>query len=59
MITKTDPETIKSYLEDYSGLLGGRADRVILPENEKEIIEVLKESSEKKIPVTVTGAEPA
>ena len=36
MIIKTDPDIIKGYFEDYSGLLGGHADKVILPENEKE-----------------------
>ncbi|PIW68532.1 MAG: FAD-binding oxidoreductase [Candidatus Omnitrophica bacterium CG12_big_fil_rev_8_21_14_0_65_42_8] len=55
MIIKTDPDIIKGYFEDYSGLLGGYADRVILPENEKEARDILLEASAKKIPVTISG----
>jgi len=55
MIIKTDPDIIKGYFEDYSGLLGGYADRVILPDNEKEIREILLEAGSKKIPVIVSG----
>ena len=55
MIIKTDPDIIKSYFEDYSGLLGGYADKVILPENEKEIKDILIEAYSKKIPVTISG----
>ncbi|MDP2920893.1 MAG: FAD-binding oxidoreductase, partial [Candidatus Omnitrophota bacterium] len=55
MIIKTDPDIIKGYFEDYSGLLGGYADRVILPENEKEIRDILLEAGSKKIPVAVSG----
>jgi D-lactate dehydrogenase (cytochrome) len=55
MIIKTDPDIIKGYFEDYSGLLGGHADKVILPENEKEAKEILLEASSKKIPVSISG----
>lgn len=55
MIKKTNMDSIQSYLEDASGLLGGYADSVAIAENEKEIIEILRESSDKKIPVTVSG----
>lgn len=55
MLIKTDPQTIQSYFEDSSGLLGGHADSVIIPENENEISEFLKEASSKKIPVTISG----
>ena len=55
MIIKTDPDIIKGYFEDYSGLLGGHADRVILPDNEKEARDILLEASAKKIPVTISG----
>ncbi len=55
MIIKTDPDIIKGYFEDYSGLLGGYADKVIVPENEKEIRDILVEASSKKIPVTISG----
>ena len=56
MIIKTDKDIIQSYFEDHSGLLGGHADRVYLPENENDIIEILKEASQKRNPVTVSGA---
>ena len=55
MIKKRDPDIIKGYFEDYSGLLGGYADRVILPENEKEVRDILLEASAKKIPITISG----
>jgi len=55
MIIKRDPDIIKSYFEDYSGLLGGYADRVVLPGNEKEIRDIMLEASSKKIPVTISG----
>ena len=55
MIIKTDADIIKGYFEDYSGLLGGYADKVILPENEKDVREILLEASAKNIPVTISG----
>jgi D-lactate dehydrogenase (cytochrome) len=55
MIIKTDSDIIKGYFEDYSGLLGGYADRVILPENEKEIRDILLEANSGKTPVTISG----
>ncbi|HBU70260.1 MAG TPA: FAD-binding oxidoreductase [Elusimicrobia bacterium] len=56
MITKTDPDIIISYLEDYSGLKGGFADRVYLPSSSQEIAELLKDCSASRTPVTVSGA---
>ncbi|MCX5692418.1 MAG: FAD-binding oxidoreductase [Candidatus Omnitrophica bacterium] len=55
MIIKTDADIIKGYFEDYSGLLGGYADKVILPDNEKEARDCLLEASAKKVPVTISG----
>ncbi len=55
MIIKRDPDIIKGYFEDYSGLLGGYADRVIVPEDEKEIREILLEAAAKNTPVTISG----
>src|SRR3989338_3663747 len=55
MIIKTDADIIKGYFEDYSGLLGGYADRVILPENEKEVHDIMAEANSKKIPITISG----
>lgn len=55
MIIKRDSDIIKGYFEDYSGLLGGYADEVILPESELETREILLEACAKKIPVTISG----
>ncbi|MFA5388168.1 MAG: FAD-binding oxidoreductase [Candidatus Omnitrophota bacterium] len=55
MIIKTDPDIIKGYFEDYSGLLGGYADKVILPGDEKEARDILLEAASKNIPVTISG----
>jgi D-lactate dehydrogenase (cytochrome) len=55
MIIKSDTDIIKSYFEDYSGLLGGYADRVVFPENEKDAKEIFLEAGSKKIPVTISG----
>ncbi len=57
MIRKTDPTIIQSYLEDSSNLQGGFAEGVYLPENEDEVIEILKECSQKKIPLTISAGE--
>jgi len=53
MLKKT--EYIDSYLEDSSGISGGFADAVYIPENEKEVSEILRDCYEKNIPVTVSG----
>ncbi|MFA4906337.1 MAG: FAD-binding oxidoreductase [Candidatus Margulisiibacteriota bacterium] len=57
MLKKTDPSVIRSYLEDSSNLQGGHAEGVYLPENEAEVIEILKECSEKKTPLTISAGE--
>lgn len=57
MLIKTDPAVIQSYLEDSSNLQGGYAEGVFLPENEKEIAEILKECSAKKTPLTISAGE--
>ena len=55
MIIKIDPDIIKSYFEDSSGLLGGYADKVVFPENELDAQNILQDASTKKIPVTISG----
>jgi len=55
LITKSDPATIKSYLEDSSNLCGGHADKVIIPENAAELSSILAECTAKKTPVTISG----
>ncbi|MCX5782795.1 MAG: FAD-binding oxidoreductase [Elusimicrobia bacterium] len=56
MIIKTEKDTVQSYFEDQSGLLGGHAHKIYIPENEFEIIDFLKEMSQKKTPVTISGS---
>lgn len=53
MLKKT--EYIDSYLEDSSGLPGGFAESVYIPDNEKEVSEILRDCYEKNIPVTISG----
>lgn len=55
MIIKTDQDTIRSYYDDASGLLGGHAERVIIPGSVKEIADYLAEASRKKLHVTIAG----
>jgi len=55
MIIKSDKDTIISYLEDSSSLRGGYAERVMIPENEEDLISALREANADKIPVTVSG----
>ncbi len=54
MIIKTSPDEIQNYLSDASNLKGN-CDAVYFPENEVDIITILKEANEKKIKVTVSG----
>ncbi len=53
-IIKTDPKEFSSYLKDASHFKGF-ADRLIIPDTEKEIAEILRDHHEKKIPITITG----
>ncbi|MFH1353656.1 MAG: FAD-binding oxidoreductase [bacterium] len=53
MLKKT--ENIDSYLEDVSGIPGGFAEAVYIPENEKEVSEILRDCYGRNIPVTVSG----
>jgi len=55
MLEKTDKSVIGSYLEDSSNLSGGHAEGLYLPENEKEVVDVMKECSAKKRALTVSG----
>lgn len=55
MKIKSELNEILSYLEDSSNFTGGKADAVYIPENEDEILEILKYCREKNIPVTVSG----
>jgi D-lactate dehydrogenase (cytochrome) len=56
MIIKTDESIMQSYLADESGLSGGHAHTVYIPENEKELIDLVKDLAKKKVHITVSGA---
>lgn len=56
MITKSDPDEIESFLSDASHMRDGHADRIVFPENAAEVAAILREASESKTPVTVSGA---
>lgn len=55
MLTKDDPNIIRGYLEDNSGLKGGYVKKVLLPENTEDITRALREANERHMPVTVSG----
>jgi len=44
------------YLEDASGLPGGHADRIFVPESDSEISAILREATANATPVTIAGA---
>jgi D-lactate dehydrogenase (cytochrome) len=56
MLAKSDQNEIQDYLTDASHMRDGRADRVVFPETFDEVAAILRDASEKKIPVTVSGA---
>jgi len=57
VLKKTDPDIIKSYLEDSSNLASGYAEGVYLPENEAEISEAASECNANKVPLTISGGQ--
>lgn len=55
MIIKKDPSMMQSYFEDTSNLKGGHADSVFIPDDERELADILSEANSKKTPVTISG----
>ncbi len=53
MLQKTDPQEVAPYLKDASNHSGGFASAVIIPENEEELCQFLKENTEN---ISVSGA---
>ncbi|HEX8707541.1 MAG TPA: FAD-linked oxidase C-terminal domain-containing protein [Pyrinomonadaceae bacterium] len=56
MLIKSDPDETLSFLSDASNMRGGRAARVVFPENSQEVAAVLAEAARTQTPVTVSGA---
>lgn len=55
MIIKTNKDTFRHYLEDSSGMVGATADKLYIPQTKEEVSFLLKELSDKKIPVTIVA----
>ncbi|MDD5439323.1 MAG: FAD-binding oxidoreductase [Candidatus Omnitrophica bacterium] len=55
MIRKKDPSIIQAYLEDASNLSGGYTDEVVIPESRSEVCSFLKEATERRQTVTISG----
>lgn len=51
-----DPKRIEDYLTDESLIIKGIAEKVFLPKNEEELVEVMKYCYEDRIRVTISGA---
>lgn len=56
MLSKSKPDEIQSFLSDASNMQGGRARRVIFPENAQDVADALGEAAREGTPVTVSGA---
>jgi D-lactate dehydrogenase (cytochrome) len=56
MLTKTQPDEIQDYLSDASFVPGGHASSVVFPESAEEVASILREATNTKTPVTISGA---
>lgn len=56
MQVKTAAEDFQDYLIDASNMAGGHAEKLLVPESEAEIAEILRQANEAKIPVTISAA---
>ena len=55
MIIKREQDELLSYLDDTSNFQEGKAETLYIPENEKEVTEVIKECAGKKMPLTISA----
>ncbi|MCM8764778.1 MAG: FAD-binding oxidoreductase, partial [Candidatus Omnitrophica bacterium] len=55
MIVKENRDEILSYLEDSSNFSGGKCEKVFIPENEQEVMEIVNICNSQKMPLTVSG----
>ncbi len=56
MQVKTQVDDLQNYLTDASNMSGGHADKMLIPESVDEVADILRDASEKRIAVTVSGA---
>jgi D-lactate dehydrogenase (cytochrome) len=56
MLTKSQPDEIQDYLSDASFVRGGNASRVVFPESTAEVASILRDATNTKTPVTISGA---
>ncbi len=52
----TDPKIIENYIRDESSIIIGKAKKILFPQNEMQIFEILKDANIKKEFVTISGA---
>lgn len=57
VLKKNDPDILQGYLEDSSNLSGGFAQGLYIPENEKDIVEIMRECQAKNTPLTVSAGQ--
>jgi len=56
MVVKTDPDAVRPWLEDASGMSGGRAERVYLPADEREAADLMAACAARCESLTLAGA---
>jgi D-lactate dehydrogenase (cytochrome) len=56
MLTKSEPDEIQDYLSDASFVRGGNAANVVFPETAKEVASILRDATNTRTPVTISGA---
>lgn len=56
MLTKTDQDTLQSYLSDASNMPGGSADVILIPETQAELREAVQTCSREGKAITIAGS---
>jgi len=56
MLIRSQPDEIQDYLSDASFVSGGNASRVVFPQSADEVASILRDATNTKTPVTISGA---
>jgi len=56
MLTKTDQDTLQSYLSDASNMPGGSADRILIPETQAELRAAVETCAHEGQAITIAGS---